>query len=65
MSFRPTHYPCSDTKPHPGPHDHTDGPDSYYYTCPGVPDDEPAGSEPRLVDTGNFFVQPPRKREGS
>lgn len=26
---------------------------------------EPADSEPRLVDTGNFFVQPPRKREGS
>lgn len=34
MSFRPTHYPCSSDVVHPE-HRHTDGPDAYYYICPG------------------------------
>lgn len=32
--MRPDRYPCSSTEPH-GEHQHTDGPDNYYYLCPG------------------------------
>jgi len=34
VSFRPTHYPCPKTEPHPE-HQHNEGPDAYTYTCPG------------------------------
>lgn len=58
MSFRPTRYPCTDTEPH-SEHDHTDGPDSYYYTCPGVESDPGT----RLADTGSFFVRVPKEHQ--
>lgn len=34
MSFRPTHYPCSNEDAHLA-HEHTDGPDGYTYMCAG------------------------------
>lgn len=36
MSFRPAQYACGNVTPHMA-HQHTDGPDGYFYSCPGMP----------------------------
>lgn len=48
MSFRPTHYPCGNVTPHEA-HQHTDGPDGYFYSCPG----KPASGGPAVAKCGH------------